>query len=464
MSTIKRPANFNYLAFIASSLFLLSLAIFSLIWFKKQKEAEDWVTHTYRVKLKIEQCFGFVLEAESSQRGYLLSKDSSYLKNITHAETSLDTSLRQLDALIADNLAQVKNTRHLRLFIFSRISRLHNVLDSSRFYNISAATPYTSPGKMIMDSIYDQIKTMQAEEDSLLGERTFIKQIQDDRVITFILLFSFIAFAILIWSFIKIKNESSLRLQAQLEIESINNLLKDQNEKLERKNNDLMTFTNIASHDLKEPLRKIRMFTNMIVESNAAPLTDKSLEYFNKISQQSKRMQMLIDSVLQYAQTEEDDFGFQQTDLNMIAQLAIDNLSEIIKEKRAIVRVQSLPTVFCNPNQMEQLFINLIENGIKYAQSGRPSLIEIHATRLEETWKIDFCDNGIGFDEAYKQKIFEVFQRLHSNDAYSGTGIGLAICKKIAENHRGSITARSVLGEGSVFSVILPIPDLKVNP
>jgi signal transduction histidine kinase len=464
MTTIKRPANFNYLAFISSSLFLLSLAIFSLIWFKKQTDAEDWVTHTYRVKLKIEQCFGFVLEAESSQRGYLLSKNSSYLKNITHAETSLVTSLTQLDALIADNPAQVKNGMHLRLLIVSRISRLHYVLDSSGLSDNPAAATFTAPGKMIMDSIYDQVKTMQAEEDGLLGKRTFLKQIQDNRVVTFILLFSFIAFSILMWSFFKIRNESSLRLQAQLEIESINNLLQDQNEKLERKNNDLTTFTNIASHDLKEPLRKIQMFTNMIVESNPAQLTGKSLEYFNKISQQSKRMQNLIDSVLQYAQTEEDDFGFQYTDLNVVAHLAIDNLSEIIKEKNAIIRVPSLPTVFCNPNQLEQLFINLIENGIKYARPDRAPLIEIHATRLEETWKIDFCDNGIGFDEAYNKKIFEVFQRLHSNDAYSGTGIGLAICKKIVENHRGSIIAQSVLGEGSVFSVILPLPDLNVNP
>jgi light-regulated signal transduction histidine kinase (bacteriophytochrome) len=106
---------------------------------------------------------------------------------------------------------------------------------------------------------------------------------------------------------------------------------------------------------------------------------------------------------------------------------------------------------------MEQLFINLIENGIKYARPDRPPSIEINATQLEETWKIDFSDNGIGFNELYEKKIFEVFQRLHSSDEYSGTGIGLAICKKIVENHRGIITAKSNLDEGSVFSIILPV-------
>jgi signal transduction histidine kinase len=461
MSKEKRSAKFNYLAFILSSLFLLSLAIFSLIWFQKQKETENWVTHTYRVKLKIEQSFGLLLEAESNQRGWLLTKDSSYLIKINRAETQLHSSLRQLDSLIADNARQVQNAQNLRLLALSRIERLHSIMDSSQKLNSPSVGHFFSPGKMKMDSIYDQVKLMQAEEDGLMGKRTFVKQIQDDRVITFIVLFSFIAFAILMWSFFKIRNESALHLKAQLEIIAINELLNDRNDMLERKNRDLTSFTNIASHDLKEPLRKIQMFTNLIVDSEHTYLNSKSFEYFNKISQQSKRMQILIESVLQYAQSDEDEFGFQLTDLNEITHLAIEDLSEIIKEKNADIEVQSLPTVFCSPNQMEQLFINLIDNGIKYARPNLTPSIKINATRLDETWKIDFYDNGIGFDETYSNKIFEIFQRLHSTDEYPGTGIGLAICKKIVENHRGRITVRSVLGEGSVFSVILPIYDTK---
>ncbi len=445
----KRSANFNYWAFIASSLFLLSLAIFSLVWFQKQKQAEDWIAHTYEVKLKIEKCFGLILEAESNQRGFLLSNDSASLKSINHAETLLYTSLEQLDSLVADNEIQIKNVSTLRSLILTRLSRLHNLIDSSVKSNNFTVSHFTSPGKVLMDSIHHQVIVMQAEENKLLGQRTFFKNIGNDRVIIFIVLFSVIAFMILIWSFFKIKSENSMRIEAQVE-------LKNQNEKLERKNLDLTAFTNIASHDLKEPLRKIQMFTNLIVELNPGYLTGKSLEYFEKISQQSSRMQVLIESVLRYAQTEESDYGFEYTNLNEIANLAIDSLSEIIKEKNAVVRVRFLPTIFCSPTQMEQLFINLIENGIKYAKPDLTPYIEINATRSEGIWKIDFSDNGIGFDEAYEKKIFEVFQRLHSADEYSGTGIGLAICKKIVENHHGRITAQSILGEGSVFSVIFP--------
>lgn len=450
----KTPANFNYWAFIASSLFLLSLAIFSLVWFQKQKQAEEWITHTYEVKLNIEKCYGLLLEAESNQRGYLLSSDSIYLKNNKHAENLLNASLNQLDSLVSDNEKQVKNVRTLRSFIISRISKLHILLDSFNSSNNYTVSRFTATGKMVMDSIHNQVIVMQAEENDLLGRRTFIKKTENDRVIIFTLLFSVIAFGILMWSFFKIKNENSLRLQAQLEIE-------EQNEKLERKNNDLTTFTNIASHDLKEPLRKIQMFTNLITELNPGNLTDKSFEYFQKISQQSNRMQILIESVLKYAQTDEGDFGFQNCDLNEVANQAIESLSEIIREKNAEVKVRFLPTIYCSPTQMEQLFINLIENGIKYARPNPAPFIEISATRSEDSWKIDFSDNGIGFDEAYEKKIFQVFQRLHSSDEYSGTGIGLAICKKIVENHRGRITAKSNLGEGSVFSIILPVHDTK---
>ncbi|HTB25857.1 MAG TPA: ATP-binding protein [Puia sp.] len=446
----KRSANFNNWAFIVSSLFLLSLAIFSLVWFQKQKEAEDWIAHTYEVKLKIEKCFGLLLEAESNQRGFLLSNDSTYFKNINHAETLLNRSLKQLDSLVEDNEIQIKNVNTLRSLIFFRLSRLHILIDSSAKANNFTDSHLTSPDKVLMDSIHHQVIIMQAEENKLLGQRTFFKNIGNDRVITFIVLFSVISFMILIWSFFKIKNESSMRLQAQME-------LIRQNEKLERKNRDLTTFSNIASHDLKEPLRKIQMFTNLIMELNPDYLKNKSFEYFQKISQQSSRMQTLIESVLKYAQTDEGDFGFQNTNLNEIANLATDSLSEIIKEKKAVVNVRELPAIFCSPTQMEQLFINLVENGIKYARPGMTPIIEISATLSEETLKIDFRDNGIGFDEAYEKKIFEVFQRLHSSDEYSGTGIGLAICKKIVENHHGTITAQSILGEGSVFSVIFPV-------
>ncbi len=153
----KRPANFYYWAFIVSSMFLLSLAIFSLVWFQKQKQAEDWIAHTYEVKLKIEKCFGLLLEAESNQRGFLLSNDSAYIRNINHAETLLITSLKQLDSLVIDNEIQIRNDSTLRSLIFLRLSRLHILIDSTAKANKFTISRFTSPGKMLMDSIHHQV-------------------------------------------------------------------------------------------------------------------------------------------------------------------------------------------------------------------------------------------------------------------------------------------------------------------
>jgi two-component system, chemotaxis family, CheB/CheR fusion protein len=283
----------------------------------------------------------------------------------------------------------------------------------------------------------------------------------------------------LIWSYFKIRNENSLRLQAQFdadvleklvaertnEINHINQLLENQNAQLARKNRDLTSFTSIASHDLKEPLRKIQMFSNIVKEDHSADLSENSLQYIDKISDQAGRMKNLIESVLQYAQTDEETLGFRITNLNHVAKAAMETLSEKIKEKNAVVLVHELPTLSVRPDQMEQVFINLLDNGLKYSRPGVRPVLEISATPLEaenaaETqtscWKLDFRDNGIGFEETYKSKIFEIFQRLHSRHEYPGTGIGLAMCKRIIENHRGTISSHSVPGEGSVFSIILP--------
>ena len=474
-----KPGTFNYWAFLGSSLFLLATAFFSLIWFQKQKNASYLITHTYQVKLKIEKSFGLLLEAESSQRGFLISRDSTYLFHLGHAESLLFSSLKQLDSLVADNSDQVRNVVKLKNLSSTRLQRLHTILDSAEHHEKISIT-YTSPGRVLMDSVHDLVKTMESAEDALLAKRTLIKHNQDNYVSFFIILFSVLAFTILIWSFLKIRNENILRLKAEFdvdllekrvnertaEIKNMNNLLKDQNEQLERKNDDLTSFTYIASHDLKEPLRKINMFIGRIREQNPDDPNNRSAEFFNKIALQTLRMQQLIESVLQYAQADDESLGFGETDLNTLLQSALENLSEVIREKNAVIKTQPLPTLVCIPSQLEQVFTNLIDNALKYSKPDTSPFIEVKAAEISvpETadtksfrgWKIDFADHGIGFDEAYKSKVFEIFQRLHVDEQYTGTGIGLAICKRIIEKHAGSITVQSEIDKGSVFSIILP--------
>lgn len=243
-------------------------------------------------------------------------------------------------------------------------------------------------------------------------------------------------------------------------------LLQRKNKELENRNAELASFNYIASHDLQEPLRKIITFAKMIKDRE--PLTDKGSDYFNRIVSASFRMQNLIDSLLNLSLINTGETRTETTDLNIILTEVLRNNHERIDELAAKVNAHTLPVLDVNALQIQQLFDNLISNSLKYARNGTPPEIEVYAdvvpamavdpdTSLKQNfWKITFKDNGIGFDNVYRHKIFELFQRLHGKSEYTGTGIGLAICRKIVQNHNGFITAEGEPGKGAQFHIYLP--------
>jgi signal transduction histidine kinase len=231
-------------------------------------------------------------------------------------------------------------------------------------------------------------------------------------------------------------------------------ILAFKNEELERQNEELTSITFIASHDLNEPLRKIEIYANKITDADWQNLSDKSKVNLDKLFDTVKRMQNLLESIYNYAETGKESF-FENTDLTEMAELSLQTLQEQIKEKDAIITFSELPVIKAIPWQIEQLFTNLIGNSIKYAKKDLQPKISIDCEAKDNFNVITFKDNGIGFDENYKEKIFEIFQRLHTKSEYTGTGIGLAICKKIVSNHHGSIIAKSE-GTGAEFIISLP--------
>jgi signal transduction histidine kinase/DNA-binding NarL/FixJ family response regulator len=237
------------------------------------------------------------------------------------------------------------------------------------------------------------------------------------------------------------------------------------NKNLEESNADLQQFASIASHDLKEPLRKIHLFGSLIKEH----LSEKEVvsTYLDKIMYASERMSRLVNDVLSFSRLSETD-AFIHTDLNKIAQEVLVDLELMINEKEAQIQIDSLPEIDVIPGLIRQVFQNLISNALKFAKPGENPLLRILCQRVStlqadsaasETgayYRITFSDNGIGFDEVYAQKIFALFQRLHARNQYEGTGIGLSIAKKIVEKHNGLINARSQPGKGADFIVVLP--------
>lgn len=248
--------------------------------------------------------------------------------------------------------------------------------------------------------------------------------------------------------------------------------LQVKNKELENANAELASFNYIASHDLQEPLRKIQGFSKRIISEEENNLSDKAKDYFNRINAAAKRMQNLISSVLSYSRTNNAKLVFEKTNLNEVLREVELELYEIIELKKAVIDIPILPTIHAIPAQMHQLFLNLVSNSLKYSKNDVVPIIRITAEKVilndvgeqldgnSTYWKITINDNGIGFEQQYENKIFEVFQRLHGKTAYEGTGIGLAICKKIIQAHQGTISAIGEPGIGSTFIIILPMNEI----
>jgi signal transduction histidine kinase/FixJ family two-component response regulator len=248
--------------------------------------------------------------------------------------------------------------------------------------------------------------------------------------------------------------------------------LQQSNEELEAKNHELQQFTSVASHDLKEPLRKIQVFSSIVKEKLEVNDYANLEEYLRRIIVSGERMSGLINDLLAYSRLSMLSL-FEDANLNKIVHNILLDLEIPIVEKDARVDVDDLPVIQAIPGQIRQLFQNIISNALKFSRPGVPAVIEIRCSIINEK-RIDapeaengaFCrlvisDNGIGFDEQYLEKIFTLFQRLNSKEAYEGTGIGLAIAKKIVEKHNGLITARSKENEGATFIIVLPLKQEK---
>jgi PAS domain S-box-containing protein len=226
---------------------------------------------------------------------------------------------------------------------------------------------------------------------------------------------------------------------------------------LNRSNYELEQFAHLASHDLQEPLRKLFFYTDVLKKKYDGALDTSGVAMLNNMSLAAGRMKELISDLLSYSQLQQQKLKFETVDLNDTVSEIVRDMDMIIREKKALVNIGLLPVITGNPLRIRQLFVNLISNGLKYSKQETAPIIDVTATIEDENILIKVKDNGIGFDEQYKEKIFGLFERLHTRDQFPGTGIGLSICKRIVELHYGSIWAESMPGEYSIFSIELPL-------
>ena len=241
------------------------------------------------------------------------------------------------------------------------------------------------------------------------------------------------------------------------ELESTNETLERRARELARSNAELEQFASIASHDLQEPLRKVRTFTQQLTVIEADRLSDRGRDYLERANGAAERMQKLIEDLLKYSRVATHGRPFASVDLAAVTREVVDDLDAQVERSGATIRIGALPTISADALQKRQLVQNQISNAIKFRRDGVPPEVSIDAKVADGRVRLEVRDNGIGFEPKYSRRIFRVFERLHGRGEYPGTGIGLALCRRIAERHGGTIMAEAEPGAGATFTVTLPM-------
>lgn len=235
---------------------------------------------------------------------------------------------------------------------------------------------------------------------------------------------------------------------------------KDITNRLQESNKELERFAYIASHDMKEPLRNIVSFSQLLKRKLKGKMSDDESEYLEFVTKNAKQMNELIKGILEFSKIDQSqDEQFNSINLNIILKEAVSNLDTVVEQKNASIQYPDLPIINGNEIQMISLFQNLIENGIKYNTTSTPQ-VQFTVQQKDNFHQIFIKDNGIGISQEYHQKIFEMFKRLHTRNEYQGTGIGLALCKKIAQRHKGDLTVHQSDDNGTTFLLALPVEQL----
>ncbi|AYN03096.1 histidine kinase [Flavobacterium sp. 140616W15] len=579
---------------------IFAISIFILLFitsvsYKHNRDLQNsskLMMHTYEINIQLERLLSFVKDAETGQRGYIITKNSRFLAPYLFSRDKVNRSFIKLKKLVDDNPKQQQNLKNLFDLIIQRYTYLEGSLKYSneKTYDKRKLDNCMFGGRIVMENIRFQIDEMNDVEKDILQKRQKIYQSEISLTPIFSIILFLVALSFILLSYRQISNDIdrlkvfnkklliSSKLMAESEIigafstwqwdmetdnivysdnqyrllghapnsfvpekdtflkyvhpedkqafstlmqgiienkqlpliyykvirknneiryfKSIGKLLIDEqgskimlgitfditeehfqniaiyerNKELEKSNKELASFNHVASHDLQEPLRKIQTFISRISDDDMNSLSENGKGYILKIGASAKRMRILIDDLLLFSRTNTTKKEFLKMNLNDLLEKAKLELSEIIQEKNAVILSDKLPKLKVIPYQIEQLFINLINNSIKYSKPNVSPEISISCEKIaskefpdlleqsiKKYYKITFTDNGMGFDPQFKETIFVLFQRLHSKtDEYPGTGIGLAICKKIVENHKGHIIADSTPNKGSVFTIFLP--------
>jgi signal transduction histidine kinase len=454
------------LIFGLASACLVLLVVARLTYTTLARNATDreWVSHTLTVLDKLNDLQFEIGNAEDNQRGFLLTSNSIDFDSYQSALAQIPVTLLVIRHLTSDNLSQQAKVNRLEANVSARLTVLREGIDTRDRDGLPVAQALISTGfgRELMNSIRVDIGRMKDEENQLLAIRNGEVDFTTRRAKLFIIVGEALGFCFLLIAGAIVQQEMTKRRQIEQEIRRLNTDLErrvadrtrelaTRSQDLERSNIELQQFAYVASHDLQEPLRTISSFTQLLAKRYREQLDDKAREFIDFAVDGCKRMQTLINDLLAFSRVGSGSKSLEPTRCDAVLDRALRNLRVAIQESRARIERAPLPVVMADEVQLAQLFQNLIGNAIKF-HGQEPPHIQISGRRHDAFWTISIRDNGIGISPEHSDRIFVIFQRLHTSAQYSGTGIGLAVCKKIAERHGGSISVQPAPGGGSIFS------------
>lgn len=451
------------LGLIVGVLALGVLAVVSYSTVLKSESDRTWVGHTHLVLETLDELIASLLVAETSERGLIMTGDPTYavpFRRIDDATRQYETQLRKLTA---DNPVQQQSLDRLEPLLLKRLAELESIARIAEAGELQAATEAVRAGskRSLTNQIRQIVTDMKSEEKRLLDVRSREAAASSRQTKLVIVGGNGLALAFLLLAIAAVYQEMKRRRVAEEQIRALNVGLEervaertaelaDRAKELARSNQELQQFAYVASHDLQEPLRMIASFTQLLAKRYGDKLDDDARDFITYAVDGARRMQTLISDLLLYSRVGTQGKPLEPTDANAVLDRVLDGLLLSIKDSHSVITRDRLPVVMADDIQLGQLFQNLIVNAMKFRGQDAPR-IHVWAERNGNTWKFAVQDNGIGIAPEHGDRIFVIFQRLHTKTEYPGTGIGLAICKKIAERHRGKIWFEPSPGGGTIF-------------
>lgn len=462
--TASNPARRIALAFLVALLLIALGFVLSFYSYSQYGSDNERAQRAHQVVSELKEILSTVKDVEVGTRGYLVSGDSLYLEPYFVALRQIPLEFATLDTLVEDKRQYIlldTLTRQVQTKIEMANVQIKNRADQK------ALLSRLLLGKLRMDEVRRTVALMISNEEALMKIRSEQAQSSYRQTIIIIFLLSILTFLTLIITYNLLDAELTRRQETEKQLRAYEEELQAHIRQLTTSNEELERFAFIASHDLQEPLRKIQSFAGLITEKNKLALDGESDLFMSKIVNSADRMSRMIKDLLTFSRVSNQTYDFQIVLLNDLINRVLDDLELSVKGLDATIEVDQLPQLPVITSQIEQVFANLIGNALKYQKPGQKPVVRITSEMIDgagfaelvpqkQYLKISVIDNGIGFDQKYAENIFQLFQRLHAKTAYDGTGIGLAVCKRIVVAHKGHIMAHSTPGEGATFTVILP--------